>query len=119
MKKEVIVTLSKSVGNAIIGVIGFAIAGGGLYTTINALDKRFNRRLLARAAKLAFENDLKEGEIQEIYRSDAGVRFIQKEFLIDVAMFIVDKIKYNGQYKMRYIGSRSYTKKEAKFAIDL
>jgi len=113
VKKEVILMVGQKVAVAVSNVIEFAVVSGGLFITMSALDKRFNRRNVKHAANLACLHGLKEGEIQEIIRVDGGVPFIQKSFIIDVPMYIVESIKADGQYKMRYIGTRTVTKEEA------
>jgi len=112
MNKEIFVKL----GIKLLKVVGWAgdvaAVSGGLFVALNAIDKRTNRKSLKSVAKLAFDRGLKEGEIQELYRIDRGIPFIAGQFVIDVAMYVVVKINDDGQYKMRYVGSRSVTKEE-------
>jgi len=117
MKKEVIIMLGTGVLSTISIAITYAAAVGGLYVALTGLDKRFNKGSLSKAAKLAFENGLEEGEIQELMRYDMGIQHVVKPFLTEVAMYVVVRVKEDGQYKMRYIGSRSFTKEEAESLV--
>lgn len=113
MKKEFIGVAVVSLGSVLDRVITSAAICGGTYIVFDAIGKRYNPKILKQAASLAFERDLKEGDIQEIIRYDYGIPFLVKKFYTDVAMYSVVKIENDGKYKMRYVGSRMLTKEEA------
>jgi len=113
MQKEVIIKVVEEIADVFTSAVTVAGMAGGMWVVMDAVDKRLNRRIKAHAAKLAFENDLKEGEIQEIIRIDKGIRFLVKPFVIGVALYMVVKVKEDGQYVMRYIGSRGITQAES------
>jgi hypothetical protein len=111
--KNLISFLDKTHGVAII-VANMVAFSGGLLVGFNGLNKQFGLKINKQAASLAKENGLKENELVDIFRVDKGIPLVVKRTLVDVAIYQVVSINKNGKYKMRYVGSRAYTKAEAK-----
>lgn len=117
MRKEIISAVVVF-GKVFDVVTDIAVIGGGSYIAYDAIAKRYNPQVLKKAANLAFENGLKEGDVQEIIRVDRGIPLIAKRFYANVALYVVVKINNDGKYKMRYVGSRGITKEEVENTIE-
>ena len=106
MKKEIILTAVKAAGV----VIESAAIGVGVGIAYSGIAKHYG--YLGRASKLAKLEEKKKGETVEIFIYDKGIPLVVKEYALDIAVYIVVDIKKNGKYKMRYVGSRSFTQEE-------